>query len=338
MRVSPSDDKPLKDPARPSAAVATHSVKGVPVVPPPHQSILRGIGLMVLALGLFSCLDTTAKYMASVVQLPVTQVTWMRFMSQVTMMMIVLGAISVPRLLVTRKLKHQLFRSLLMLLSTVLNFLALRHLRLDQTQTIYFLAPLVVALLAGPVLGEWVGWRRMVAILVGFIGILVVVRPGYATFNAAMLLALGSMLCYSAFMLLTRYLSRFDRPEVTLFYSMIAGTLFLAPFAIMDWVWPADAFTWILLASMGMWGGIGHYIFIIAYRHAPASTLAPFIYFGLITHTLAGYLVFDQLPDFWTLVGAAIVIASGIYLLHRERVVAMQKRREADGALPPRPA
>lgn len=320
---------------------ATRSPSAGALAPGPaagHQNVLRGIGLMVVALGLFSCLDTTAKYMASVVQLPVTQVTWMRFISQVTLMMMVLGVVSVPRLLITRKLKHQLVRSLLMLLSTVLNFLALRHLRLDQTQTIYFLAPLVVALLAGPILGEWVGWRRMLAIVVGFVGILVVVRPGYATFEVAMVFAFGSMLCYSGFMLLTRYLARFDPPAVTLFYSMLAGTYFLAPFAIIDWVWPRDMLTWVLLASMGMWGGIGHYIFIIAYRHAPASTLAPFIYFGLITHGIAGYLAFNQLPDLWTLVGAAIVIGSGIYLLHRERVVALRKRREESGALPARAA
>jgi drug/metabolite transporter (DMT)-like permease len=297
-----------------------------------QQNVLRGIGLMVVAIGLFSCLDATAKYMASVLKLPVAQVTWVRFISQVAMMVLVLGAVSLPRLFSSRKVKHQIARSLLMLLSTVLNFLALRHLRLDQTQTIYFLAPLMVALLAGPFLGEWVGWRRMVAIIVGFFGILVVVRPGIVALEPAMLFALGSMLCYATFSLLTRYLTRFDPAEVTLFYSMIAGTVFMAPFAVMDWVWPKDVLTWVLLASMGMWGGIGHYIFIIAYRHAPASTLAPFLYFGLITHGIMGYLVFDQLPDCWTIIGAGIVIASGLYLLHRERVVALQRWHEESRA------
>jgi drug/metabolite transporter (DMT)-like permease len=298
----------------------------------PQQNVLRGTGLMIVAIALFSCLDATAKYMASVVKLPVTQVTWMRFVSQVLMMVLVLGAVSLPRLFETRRLKHQLFRSLLMLFSTVLNFLALRHLRLDQTQTIYFLVPLAVAMLAGPFLGEWVGWRRMIAIVVGFMGILVVVRPGYVTFEPAMLFAFGSMLCYAIFTLLTRYLARFDQPVVTLFYSMLAGTVFLAPLAIHDWEWPKDVLTWVLLASMGMWGGIGHYIFIIAYRYAPASTLAPFLYFGLITHGMAGYLIFDQLPDRWTVVGASIVIASGLYLLHRERVVALQRWHEESRA------
>lgn len=287
---------------------------------------MKGIGLMCLALSLFSILDTTAKYMATLAGLPVTQVVWCRFVSQFLIIVMVTGVLAIPRLLTTRRLKHQLARSTLMLFSTVLNFLALRHLQLDQTQTVYFLAPFVVALLAGPLLGEWVGWRRMLAIIVGFSGILVVVRPGYATLDPALIFAFGSMLCYAGFTLLTRYLAIYDAPEVTLFYSLLAGTYLMAPFAIVDWVWPADPKLWLLLASMGLWGGLGHYIFIVAYRHAPASTLAPFIYLGLITHTAGGYLVFGQVPDQWTLAGAAIVIASGVYLLHRERVTAAQRR------------
>ncbi len=287
---------------------------------------------MLVALALFSCLDTTAKYMASVAKLPVTQVVWLRFVSQFFLIAFVVGAVAVPRLLITRRPRQQLARSTLMLFSTLLNFLALRHLRLDQTQTIYFLAPFVVALMAGPFLGEWVGWRRMVAIAVGFSGILVVVRPGVAAFEPALILAFGSMLCYSGFMLLTRYLASYDPPEVTLFYSLLAGTFFMGPLALVDWEWPQGPLIWALLISMGFWGGLGHYIFIIAYRHAPASTLAPFIYLGLITHTAGGYFVFGQAPDRWTLAGAAIVVASGIYLLHRERVTYLARRAEQEAA------
>ena len=290
-------------------------------------SILKGIGLMCLALVLFSALDTTAKYIATQSALPVSQVTWLRFMSQFILVVMTFGVLAVPRLFYSRKWQHQVLRSFLMLGSTIFNFMALKTLRLDQTLTIGFLAPFIVALLAGPFLGEWIRWRRMVAILVGFSGILVVIRPGYTAFEPAMLLSGISMLCYAVFMLLTRYLSRFDPPEVTIFYSMLAGGIVLAPFAIAEWIWPADAFTWALLLSTGLWGGLGHYVFILAYRHAPASTLAPFIYFGLITHTALGYLVFGQVPDVWTISGAMIVIASGVYLVHRERVTAMERRK-----------
>lgn len=288
---------------------------------------LRGIGLMCLALVLFSALDTTAKYIATRSGLPVSQVTWLRFMSQFALVVMTFGVLAVPRLLYSQRWRHQVFRSFLMLGSTVFNFLALKTLRLDQTLTIGFLAPFIVALLAGPFLGEWIGWRRMVAIAVGFCGILVVVRPGYAAFDFGMIYAGISMLCYAIFMLLTRYLTRFDPPEVTIFYSMLAGVLVMAPFALAEWIWPRDAFTWAMLISTGLWGGLGHYIFILAYRHAPASTLAPFIYFGLITHTALGYLVFDQFPDVWTISGALIVVASGVYLVHREHVTAVARRK-----------
>lgn len=304
-----------------------------PLPRPQHrQDSIKAIGLICIAFAFFSCLDTTAKYMATVVGLPVTQVTWVRFVSQFALIVMVMGAVQVPRLLRSRKLKHQIARSFLMLFSTVFNFLALRQLRLDQTQTIYFLAPFVVSLLAGPFLGEWVGWRRLVAICIGFGGMLIAVRPGFAEVPPGIAFALASMICYASFMLLTRYLAAYDPPEVTLFYSLIAGTYLLAPFALVDWVWPDGPLVWLLMLSMGLWGGLGHYIFILAYRLAPASTLAPFIYFGLITHTAAGFLVFDQLPDLWTLSGAGIVVLSGLYLIHREHVTRARAASQAESS------
>src|SRR5690606_29346534 len=144
---------------------------------------LRAIGLVTLAVSMFACLDGTAKYLVTVSQLPVGQIVWMRFFSHFLLALLAFGMVSVPRLLRTRRPVHQLARSVLMLSSTLLNVIALRYIRLDQTTTILFLAPLVVALLAGPVLGEWVGWRRLIAVLVGFTGILVAIRPGFAAFH-----------------------------------------------------------------------------------------------------------------------------------------------------------
>jgi drug/metabolite transporter (DMT)-like permease len=280
---------------------------------------LRAIGLMCLVWALFACLDTTAKYLGTATELPAAQVIWMRFLGQFLAMVAALGLLAVPSLLVTSKLKVQLFRSLLLLSSTTFNFLALRHLRLDQTTTIGFLTPLTVAVLAGPFLGEWIGWRRAVAITVGFAGILVALRPGFGEFHPAFLLSFAGMLSYAVFSLITRHLAGFDRAEVTLFYSLLAGTLMVAPLALAQWVWPASRLDWALLLSMGVYGGLGHYLFILAHRHAPASIVAPFLYVSLITHSTAGYLVFDQVPDAWTLSGAAIVILSGLYLFQRER-------------------
>lgn len=283
----------------------------------------RAIGLMVLAVTLFSALDTAAKYLVTRDLLSVTQVVWSRFVGQFLLLLILVpafGVMSLPALVRSNGVKVQLVRSVLMVATTAFNFLALEYLRLDQTITIVFLAPLVVALLAGPLLGEWVGWRRMVAIAVGFAGILIAVRPGLGAVHPAVLYSFAAMVAYAFFMLLTRHMASLDPPMVTLFYSMFVGTFLGAPLALLHWQTPPDALAWVLLASLGVLGGLGHWLFLHAYRLAPASAIAPFLYFQLLSMIGFGYLVFGDLPDAWTLAGAAIVVASGIYLVHRERV------------------
>lgn len=283
----------------------------------------RAIALMIIAITLFSALDTSAKYLGMHYGLPVTQVAWSRFVGQFIGLMILvplLGSLSLSELFHSRHVKLQLVRSVLMAATTVLNFAALQYLRLDQTITIVFLAPLVVALLAGPVLGEWVGWRRLIAILIGFSGILIVVRPGFDSVHPAVLYSLAAMLAYAIFMLATRYLSAYDPPLVTLFYSMFVGTLFGAPLALAGWVWPPDALSWILMGSLGILGGGGHWLFIHAYRLAPASSIAPFLYTQLLTMIALGWLVFGDVPDLWTLAGSLVIVGSGVYLFHRERL------------------
>lgn len=291
------------------------------------QSRVRGIVLIMLAVSFFSCLDSTAKYLILNSPMPAAQVVWLRFLGQFVVVTAMLGAVNLPRLLMTRKWRQQALRSALLLTSTLLNFAALRYLRLDQTVTIQFLAPLVVALLAGPVLGEWVGWRRMLAIATGFAGVLLVMRPGFAGFHPAMLLSVGCVLCYAGFILVTRWLAAHDPAEVTLVCSLIVGTFGMAPMALIEWVWPTAAWQWWLLASMGLWATAGHYIFIVAHRYAPASTIAPFMYVQLLSVAAIGYGLFGDVPDHWTLAGSAIIVASGIFLWHRERVTASGRAR-----------
>jgi drug/metabolite transporter (DMT)-like permease len=287
----------------------------------------RAIALMILAITFFSALDTSAKYLGAHYGLPVTQVAWSRFIGQFVALILLVplfGSLSLPELFRTGHLKWQLVRSVLMASTTVLNFLALQYLRLDQTITIVFLAPLVVALLAGPVLGEWVGWRRLVAIAIGFAGVVVAINPSLGDLNPGVVYSLAGMLAYALFMLLTRYMAAFDPPMVTLFYSMFVGTFLGAPLAYFAWVTPPDLQAWIMLASLGFFGGLGHWLFLHAYRLAPASAVAPFLYFQLISMISFGYLVFDQLPDLRAIGGAAIVVASGIYLFQRERKTALR--------------
>jgi drug/metabolite transporter (DMT)-like permease len=291
---------------------------------------LTGIGLVLLAFICFTGNDASGKYMIVTGHLPVTQVVWVRFVGQFLAIILALGLFAVPGLLRASKPGWQLLRSCCLLGSTAFNFFALRSLRLDQTTTIAFLSPLMVALLAGPLLGEWVGWRRMLAIFVGFIGVVVAIRPDADSFEPAFLLSLSSMLCYVAFSLSTRHLAAFDTVAVTLFYSMFAGVALVAPFAIAEWQWPATTGTWIAMITCGIWAAIGHALFIAAFRYAPASTLMPFTYIGLLTSSAAGYLLFAQVPDLQTLAGAAIVVASGLYLLRREHV--RTKEAKAAGA------
>lgn len=286
---------------------------------------LRAIGLMFLACSFFTALDTAAKYLATQKAIPVSQIVWCRFVVQFVGLAVLVpafGVMSLPAMFKTRKFAFQLVRSVLMVATTLFNFLALQYLRLDQTVTIVFLAPLMVALLAGPFLGEWVGWRRLVAILVGFGGVVIAVRPGLGGVHPAVLYSLAGMVAYAVFMILTRYLSTYDPPFVTLFYSMFVGTVFAAPFAILDWSSPPDVQTWVLLGALGILGGSGHYLFLHAYRLAPASSISPFLYLQLLTMVTAGWLVFGDLPDVWTLMGSVIIIASGIYLVQRERAQA----------------
>jgi drug/metabolite transporter (DMT)-like permease len=146
-------------------------------------------------------------------------------------------------------------------------------------------------------------------------------HPGIGTVHWAMLLALVATLGYAFYNLATRYLAAFDPPEVTQTYTPLAGVLILAPFALSVWHWPESAGQWLLLASLGFWGGLGHWLLILAHRSAPAPLLAPFIYLGLIWMSAAGFLVFGDVPTWWTLSGAAVVILSGLYLLARERKV-----------------
>jgi drug/metabolite transporter (DMT)-like permease len=282
---------------------------------------LWAIGLLIVAVTLFSALDTVAKWLTTKLHLPLTEVVWLRFVGQTVYMVVICAALGIRDLLATKRLPLQLIRSVLMVTTTVCNFYALQTLRLDQTVTIVFLAPLVVAALAGPMLGEWVGWRRGLAIVIGFVGVLIAMHPGSAPLSLAVFVSLLGMLAYAFFMLLTRHLAAYDAPVVTLFFSMLVGTLLGAPLALRDWVPPADLATWAMLASLGALGGAGHTLFIYAYKFAPASSVSPFLYVQLLTMTGAGYLVFGDLPDAWTLAGAGIVIASGVYLVHREHRV-----------------
>lgn len=279
---------------------------------------LRGIGLYCFALLIFACLDTTAKYASRSV--PVVEVVFFRYAGAMVLGLIAFQPWRDHRPFLTDRPIRQLLRSAFLLGSTLLNFLALRTLQLAETTTINFASAFVVAALAVPLLGEWIGPRRWIAILVGFAGVIVVTRPGANGLQPAVLLAIGSMLCNSFYSILTRHLAPTDSAEGLLLYPLVAATIAMAPFALPGFVSPPTLLVGGLLLATGVFGAAGHWLFILAYRRAPASVLAPFVYSQLIWMTLLGYLVFGDLPHETTVLGAAIIIASGLYILYRERV------------------
>jgi drug/metabolite transporter (DMT)-like permease len=281
---------------------------------------LKAILLMCTAVTLFAGLDTSAKYLATHLGISVAQIVWVRFLGQIFWMAVVLRPARMPKLLKTANFKLQLTRSSLMAATTLLNFVAVKYLRLDQTLSITFLTPLVVAALAVPLLGEHVGWRRTIAITVGFLGVLIVIRPGFTAIDPAFVFAFGSMFAYAFLLIVTRKLSLFDPPLVTLFYGAVVGAFAAAPFALADWTWSSNILAWILLLALGALGGGGHFLVIQAYRFAPVSAVTPFLYIELISMITLSYLVFGDQPDRWSFLGSLVIVASGLYLIHRERI------------------
>ena len=287
-----------------------------------HRQTFKAIGLMVLATVCFAALDATAKYLVAEKGVPTSQVTWLRFAGHVVFSALVLWPFALRPSLRSAKPLIQVVRSCFMILTTALNFIALKYLQLDQTVTIFFLTPLLVAALAGPLLGEWVGWHRMLAIAAGFLGVLMVMHPGIGEVHWAMLLVLAATVGYALYNIATRYLAAFDPASVTQTYTPLVGVAVMTPFAFTDWQSPQELWLWLLFATLGFWGGLGHWLLILAHRMAPAAVLAPYIYLGLIWMSVAGFVVFGDLPTLWTLGGGGIVILAGLYLLARERKVA----------------
>ncbi len=288
-----------------------------------HRSI--AIALMFAALFCFACLDTSGKWMSR--HIPIWEVVWARYMGATLFVFIFINPATTPHMLSTSRPLLQLIRALLLFSATVLNFFALLWLQLAQTVSISFAGPLMIALFAGPILGEWVGPRRLVAILVGFLGVIVVTRPSLAGIHPAMLLSFGCTLCNAFYSILTRVLAATDSPRTTTFFSALSGAVILTPLLPFFWVTPHDWRIWLCLVLIGGFGGLGHWFLILAHHRAPAALLAPFGYTQIVWMIVFGYIVFGDVPDVWTLAGAGIVIASGLYLLYRSRVVKQAARK-----------
>ncbi len=285
---------------------------------------LIGIALMCGAVATFSCLDSTAKYLNH--HMDTLQVVWARYTGAFLLALIVSNPVTRPGLMITKRPLLQIGRSSLLFGSTVLNFIALRWLQLDEALSILFSTPFLVAALSGPILGEWIGVRRWIAILVGFSGVLLVTRPGFGGIHPAAALSMLSAICYAFYSISTRVLARTDTNETTLFYTNLVGAMAMLPIVPFVWTTPHETLIIVLMTITGAFASIGHYMLIAAHRRAPASTLAPFIYSQLVWVLILGYVVLDNLPSGWTIAGAVIVVGSGLYILNRERQLGMRSK------------
>ena len=286
-------------------------------MPPTAHPLRRALPFFLLAGLFFSTLDATAKYLVR--DHTLFLVVWARYAGQMVVVTPITWHRAGPGFWRTRHLRMQLARSLCLVVATVCFFGALRFLPLAEASAITFLAPMFAILLSKPVLGEKPTRARWTTAIVGFLGIVVLVRPGSAVFHPATALLVVAAVSNALYQLLTRKLPN-DTPDTTLFYSALVGTALLSaalPFVELPReVTPRDG---IFLLLLGLLAGFGHWLLISAFLAAPASMVAPFTYLQMIWATLYGYLVFGQLPDGISAVGMAIIVASGVGLFLHER-------------------
>jgi drug/metabolite transporter (DMT)-like permease len=276
---------------------------------------LTGIALMLTSMAMYMITDTTAKYLTDEVH-PV-QIVWSRYIFYAFYLVPVVIWYGVGRAFATNHKVAHVGRSAAMLLSGTCFTISLAHLDLAFAITVAFVSPLFVTALSMIFLGEKVGIRRWSAVLVGFLGVLIVIRPG-ASFSPWSLLPMLSAFLWAISLILTRRTGH-DHPLPTLVYTTIVGLIGSSLMVIPFWG-PASWTAWAMMAAIAGWNLIALTVMIRAFSYAPASTLAPFSYSQMIWSTILGWLVFSHIPDLWTYVGGGIVVASGIYIWHRERV------------------
>ena len=287
---------------------------------PIEERRLTAIGLFIAAYFLFTFVDSCAKWLGQYSGLPTSEIVFVRYAGQLLFVCAIFMPSRGRELVVTRNLKLEILRGLCLMASTLANFTAIVFLPLTVTSSIMFTTPLILCVLSIPFLGETVGWRRWLAIVVGFIGVLIIVQPGAEGFHPAALLSLVAATFTSFYFMLTRKLAGVDSTTTQQFYSAFVATICLVPLILPGgWVWPSDFMGWFAFFAMGAGALVGHQFITIAHRFAPATVLAPFGYSQIFFMTASSWLVFNQPPSVWVFVGAPIVIGSGLYIWLRER-------------------
>jgi drug/metabolite transporter (DMT)-like permease len=283
---------------------------------------LQGIGLVVLALACFATLDTTTRHISTSISLLVA--LWFRYAIQAVITTVVVWPGRGRRVFLTRHPKFQLARGLLLFACSILAFYSLKYMPVGEFTAIALLAPLVITVFAAWKLKEKIRPLRWTLLLGGFIGTLVIIRPGTHHFDWTVILPLMLVLTNSAFQLLTSQMTKTEDPITMHFYTGWIGTIlasFVLPFV---WEMPADWTVWLQLLIMGVLASIGHFLLILAYGRAPAATLTPYMYAQIAFGVVGGWVVFQHLPDQWTFLGMGLIAlcgALGAWLtVHENRV------------------
>jgi len=279
---------------------------------------VKAIILNLSAWVMLPIMDGFAKYLSST--LPVLQITWSRYFFTIVITLPIMLLFFRKNLTWTEQPKLQLIRGLLLFCANILFFYSISIISLAKALTLAFIAPLIVTALSPFLLGEKVGYKRWAAVITGFIGSLIVIRPGFVELNLASIAALGTGVLYGFYLIITRKLHDSDNPLLTLLLTGIVGAVLGS--LIMPTVWVSPTITeWYMMFAIGFFASLGHLFIILSLRYADASKLAPFGYFEIVTSIIIGYYFFNHFPDSWTFLGLFIIISSGIYIFRREHKI-----------------
>jgi len=278
---------------------------------------VKAIFYNLLAWAILPFMDTIAKYLSS--ELSFFQITWARYFFTVFFTLPTMFFFFRKNLTWSTQPKLQIFRGLTLFFANILFFYSISIISMAKALTLAFVAPLITTALSPFILGEKVGFRRWSAVIVGFVGSLIVIRPGFIEFNLASIAALGTGFFYGIYLIITRKLHSSDSPLLTLLLTGVVGAVVASFLVPVVWINPTLN-QWSLLALMGIFACLGHLFLILSLKYAEASKLAPFGYFEIVTNVILGYYFFGDFPHYWTWVGLVIIVCSGVYISFRERV------------------
>ena len=276
---------------------------------------MKAIILNISAWIMLPFMDAIAKYLST--GLPFFQITWARYFFTVILVFPFMLLFFKDQLKWTENPKLQFYRGLTLFFANICFFYSISIISMAKALTLAFVAPLITTVLSPYFLGEKVGIRRWSAVVIGFLGILVVIRPGLIEFNLASISAVGTGCFYGVYLIITRKLHSTDSPLLTLLLTGVVGAIIGS--AIMPLVWVQPSLNeWIMMFAIGFFASLGHLLLILSLRYADASKLAPFGYFEILTNIIIGYYFFSHFPDNWTFLGLFVIISSGIYIFRRE--------------------